>query len=68
MFRKRVAAESLNSVLRETRTSKSFNVCKLAELKNVLREIMLRLKIKSYIELNGTFVQKKAIFSLLLLG
>ena len=68
MFRKHMAAESLNSVLIETRTSNFFNVCKLAKLKNVLRKIMVRPKIKSYIELNGTFVQKKAIFSLLLLG
>jgi len=53
MFRKRMAAESLNFVLKETRTSKFFNVCLLTELKNVLREFMVRPKIKSYIELNG---------------
>jgi len=53
MFRTRMASESLNFVLKETRTSKFFNVCLLAELKNVLREITVRPKIKSSIELNG---------------
>ena len=33
MFRKRMAAESLNFVLKETRTSEFFNVCLLTELK-----------------------------------